>query len=124
MTTPFDYDNIYRLLEYLNQQESGHSHSYAIKLTTRFIDYINGFESIGRSTFQMRVRGIRAVRALFVQYRKIDIITWSHGNTLVQINCKERSLHIETGSIHFLEVCRHTMTGQEVSKITVDLNPL
>ena len=120
---PFKYSNIDYLVEYL-EQHSGGNPTYKVRLATPFVEYINGFESIGQSTFKMRVQGFRALRRLFDQYRVIDMITWAHNNMKVVINCKERSLYIETGSTHFLQVCRHTMTGQGLSKITVDLNPL
>lgn len=127
MPPPFEYSNLKQLLEYLDMHSYTPKAHYNLKVmssTGRHPEHSYAIGPVEPSIFEMTVQGSSAVRDLSDrQGTRILQIFWANNDSSVILDCSDRSLFIKTASLSFTEICRHKLTGQGVSKITVDLKP-
>ena len=118
---PFTFSELRHLLEYLDGHAATPQSIYHIKFWTSFQDQVGGS---GSYITKMKVQGSRSIQRISErQGIELDRITWRNRDSIITLNCGRRELLIETDALSFVEICRHKLTGQNVSKILVDLKP-
>jgi hypothetical protein len=127
MSNPLSYENVKVLLEYLDTHSYTPRAVYELKISSisgQQPEHIYSIGSVEPTIFKMKVQGLVNIRRVSErQGTSILRIGWSNRDSTIAIDMLERTLHIKTASLSFVEICRHKLTGQNVSKITVDLKP-
>lgn len=123
MNNPFTFDELCYLLEYLDGHAATPQSTYSLQIS----GFIRDNESIDINDTcisNITVRGLRSIQRISKRPGVLlEHISWSNLDSTVTFDCTNRELHIKTGSISFIEVCRHKLSRQSVSKIIVDLKP-
>jgi len=117
---PFSFSELRNLLEYLDGHAATPQSIYHIKFWSPYQDN----NSVGSYLSKAKVQGSHSIRSISEhQDVQLERIIWKNYDSVVTLNCARRELLIETGALSFVEICRHKLTGQNVSKILVDLKP-
>ena len=124
----FGYSNLRHLLEYLDAHSYTPKAHYNLKIMSSTGLHPEHSYSIGPvepSIFEMTVQGSLNIRAISEsEGTYIKSIFWANNDSNISIDFDSRSIHITAKSLSFVEICRHKLSEQKVSKIMVDLKPI
>lgn len=126
--SPFTYGNIKHLLHYLDTHSYTPKATYDIKFISTSVSHPVVSYAIGPiepCILEMTVQGSSTIRAISEsEDTYLKSIFWANNDSTISINFDARSIHIATKSLSFVEICRHKLSDQKVSKIIVDLKPM